>query len=97
MDAQSAVSFVDRFLVERFHWACWSGLDGEGRWVINKFAQFGGGDQAKAAFGDGEGSPRSSVGIVGELGGVLKFVDVDCWWIGSDVGARRDGEVVRKA
>jgi len=28
------------------------------------------------------------VGIVGKLGGVLKFVDVDCWWVGSDDGAR---------
>ena len=38
VNTQSAVSFVDRFLEEKFRWAGWSGLDGESRWVVNKFA-----------------------------------------------------------
>ena len=36
------------------------------------------------------------MGIVGKLGDVLKFGDVDCWGVGGDVGAGRDRKVIRK-
>ena len=37
------------------------------------------------------------MGIVGKLGDVLKFGDVDCWGVGGDVGAGRDRKVVRES
>ena len=61
MDTQGTVSFINWLLNELFRWAGWCGPDGESSWVVHKLAQFGGGDQAEAAFGDGEGSPRGTV------------------------------------
>ena len=65
VDTQRSMSFLNGLLDELFWWAGWCGPDGECGRVVNKLAQFVGGDQAKATFGDGEGSPRCSVGVVG--------------------------------
>ena len=79
MDAQRTVSFINLFLAEMIRRACWSGFDGECRWMVNQLAQIVGGDQADATLGEGEGSPRCAMVIVGQLGGVLEFGDVGCW------------------
>ena len=47
--------------------------------MILDLSRFGDGDETEATFGDGEGSTRCTVAVVGILSDPLEFVEVGCW------------------
>ena len=95
--AQRSMSFTYWLLDELFWWTGCCGPDGECSRVIKDLARFGGGDKAKAAFRDGEGAPRCTVVVVGQLGNMLELGNVGIWRIDDDIGSRRLGKDVCEA
>ena len=47
--------------------------------MILDLSCFGDGDETEATFGDGEGSTRCTMAVVGILSDPLEFVEVGCW------------------
>ena len=86
VDTQGSMGFLERLLNEVFRLACWGGRDGECSWMVDDSPRFVDIHEAKTTFGDGEGAPRSSVAIVGQLSDVLELVEDDGWFVVGDIG-----------
>ena len=79
VDTQSPMGFLQWLLDELFRLACWCGSYGECSRMVLYLSRFGDGDETEATFGDGEGSTRCTVAVVGILSDSLEFVEVGCW------------------
>ena len=79
VDSQSPMGFLKWLLGKFLGWVGWCRCDGECCWMIDYSAILGAVYKPEAAFGNGEGTTRCSMAVVGQLGNVLKVSEVGSW------------------